>query len=112
MAKQDRKLIQVAIKSSCLSIEMKEDSGRLIVETCMVGMQFGYDTYLSGRNCMCLHAQSLYMFHDEVKVSQMKEVLMGHAGSETYVITDRAFYEQLPAEGGQLVKEEEIRFKF
>jgi hypothetical protein len=40
------------------------------------------------------------MFHDEIQVSQMKEVLMGHAGGETYVITDKAFYEQLPAEGG------------
>jgi hypothetical protein len=58
----------------------------------MVDFKFGYDTYLSSRAYMFMHAKSLFVFHDEMVDSKMKEVLMGHAGGLTYVLTDDEFY--------------------
>jgi hypothetical protein len=45
---------------------------------------------------MSVHAGTMFMFHDEVDVSRMKKVMMGHKDAFDEVFTNEDFYEHMP----------------
>lgn len=45
----DRKSLQMSITASVLSLDLRDDQNSLISDICIVGFEFGMETYLSGR---------------------------------------------------------------
>jgi hypothetical protein len=96
--------MHIAISAQSLSIDMRDDNDVLIAETCMAGFTFAYETYISARTRMQVHARSFFVFHDEISVSKMKEVLMGHTAYPTFVVTDDDFYKGIEVNDGDRFK--------
>jgi hypothetical protein len=53
---------------------------------------------MNGASNMSVYAGTMFMFHDEVVESNMKQVMMGHKESRDDVFTDEDFYEKMPEE--------------
>lgn len=47
---------------------------------------------------MSVYAGTMFMFHDEIEQSNMKQVMMGHKDAMAEVFTNSDFYEQMPEE--------------
>jgi hypothetical protein len=88
--------MEVVILSSCLSLEMQDFNHVLITEICIVGFEFSQVSYASGASTMSVYAGTMFMFHDEVDVSRMKKVMMGHKDAFDEVFTNKDFYEHMP----------------
>jgi hypothetical protein len=78
----------LSVKAGCFTVEMRQTDSELICEICIVGFEFNQNTYLSGRSTMYVHAGTMFMFHDEVIVSNLKQVMMGHLNAKAEVLTD------------------------
>ena len=69
---QDRQTLALTVRAGCFTVEMRDFESELICEICIVGFDFIQNSYLSGRSAMFIHAGTMFMFHDEVVVSQLK----------------------------------------
>ena len=94
----NKKSMCVNIMASCLSIELRDMMDILIMELCLVNFDYGLNMYENGKQQMFFEANAIYIFHEEEKETQIKEVMIGHINSRSYTMTDKNFYEVLPAE--------------
>jgi len=78
----------LSVKAGCLTVEMRHADSELICEICIVGFDFNQNSYLSGRSTMYVHAGTMFMFHDEIIVSNLKQVMMGHLNAKSEVFTN------------------------
>ena len=94
----------LSIKAGCLAVEMRQKDNDLICEICIVSFDFNYCSFLGGRSTMSVHAGTMFMFHDEIITSNLKQVMMGHLNAKAEVFTNENFYEEMPAEFQQKVE--------
>jgi len=75
----------LSVKAGCLAVEMRHSDNELVCEICIVGFDYNQSTFLSGRSTMSVNAGTMFMFHDEVIVSNIKQVMMGHLNAKAEV---------------------------
>ena len=91
-----RKTLQVGIQSSCLSIELRKANNELIAEFCMVNFDYGLQIFADKRMRIYAQAYSLFIFHDEDPVTNIKQVMFGHINATNQMVTTQDFYMTLP----------------
>ena len=65
MSKQDRKVLRLQVTASVLSFDLRDEHDKLISEICVIGLNLGMETYLSGNQSIQFAAGSIFIFFDE-----------------------------------------------
>lgn len=76
-----KKKLCVTIQSSCLTLQLRTAEGDLIAEFCMVNFDYGLETYANGIVRIYFNAYSLFILHDEDRLTMTKQVMFGHVNA-------------------------------
>ena len=91
-----KKKLCVTIQSSCLTLQLRTAEGDLIAEFCMVNFDYGLETYANGIVRIYFNAYSLFILHDEDRLTMTKQVMFGHVNASNQMVTTEDFYKTLP----------------
>lgn len=62
----------------------------------MVNFDYGLETYANGIVRIYFNAYSLFILHDEDRLTMTKQVMFGHVNASNQMVTTEDFYKTLP----------------
>ena len=91
-----KKKLCVTVQSSCLTVQLRTAEGDLIAEFCMVNFDYGLEIYANEIIRVYFNASTLFILHDEDRLTMTKQVMFGHVNASNQMVTTDDFYRTLP----------------